>query len=286
MAQTDAVFTGKVTYLTTLFVTDRETKEKFPTRVEATVQVTKSIKGHVHGDITVTTGTGGGDCGYDFVEGESYLFYAYKGKDGRLSTNICTRTQPLQDAGDEILELAGRLPRIKTPAHDPVIQLKGKINDAGYNGYVFVLSNRLHGRIFYMGQSNPYFIQVKTSGKWSAYPANYFESPREELSDTDAMKALQYQRLYRANSISNDHPEFINRLSSGIFFTAIPTSTKTWRMGIQYVTEQEFDAGKKIPRSKHIVWSEPINEQTVTRELTFDQAFRGGNFIPDPAGKP
>lgn len=44
-------------------------------------------------DTVVYTGSGGGDCGYPFVVGTSYLVYAGV-HDGRLSTGICNGTQP------------------------------------------------------------------------------------------------------------------------------------------------------------------------------------------------
>lgn len=60
--------------------------------------------------VTVETGLGGGDCGYGFQEGESYLIYAYRtngedGKPGPLRTNICTRTRPLSKAKGDIKAL-------------------------------------------------------------------------------------------------------------------------------------------------------------------------------------
>ncbi len=45
-------------------------------------------------EAVVYTGSGGGDCGYPFVVGTSYLVYAGVGSDGRLSTGICHGTQP------------------------------------------------------------------------------------------------------------------------------------------------------------------------------------------------
>jgi hypothetical protein len=44
-------------------------------------------------DITVYTGRGGGDCGYPFKIGISYLVYASL-HNGKLVTNICTPTSP------------------------------------------------------------------------------------------------------------------------------------------------------------------------------------------------
>ena len=40
------------------------------------LQVEQAWRGGVSGTIEVGTGTGGGDCGYDFTRGERYLVYA------------------------------------------------------------------------------------------------------------------------------------------------------------------------------------------------------------------
>jgi hypothetical protein len=44
-------------------------------------------------EIVVYTGAGGGDCGYPFAVGTSYLVYAFTSK-GELTTGICTPTSP------------------------------------------------------------------------------------------------------------------------------------------------------------------------------------------------
>src|SRR6266550_3127015 len=44
-------------------------------------------------EIVVYTGNGGGDCGYPFAVGSSYLVYAFASKD-ELTTGICTPTSP------------------------------------------------------------------------------------------------------------------------------------------------------------------------------------------------
>lgn len=50
----------------------------------------------------VWTGMGGGDCGYEFKIGQSYLIYAGRTPDGRLHTSICGPTQAASRAGDAI----------------------------------------------------------------------------------------------------------------------------------------------------------------------------------------
>jgi hypothetical protein len=60
-------------------------------------------------DVEVATGTGGGDCGYEFKLGERHLVYAHRwGEGNRLITSICTRTQPYVKA-DEDLEFLRNL---------------------------------------------------------------------------------------------------------------------------------------------------------------------------------
>jgi hypothetical protein len=56
-------------------------------------------KGKLSQEVTIFTGQGGGDCGYRFEVGESYLVYA-SGSNERLSTNICQRTAPRSESGD------------------------------------------------------------------------------------------------------------------------------------------------------------------------------------------
>jgi hypothetical protein len=61
-------------------------------------------------EFEVSSGRGGGDCGYGFRKGETYLVYAYGGGDGKPpSTGICTRTRPVADAAED-LEFLRSLP--------------------------------------------------------------------------------------------------------------------------------------------------------------------------------
>jgi hypothetical protein len=52
--------------------------------------------------ITVLTGSGGGDCGYRFERGRAYLVYAYTTPDGVLRASICSRTAPAEDAEEDL----------------------------------------------------------------------------------------------------------------------------------------------------------------------------------------
>lgn len=58
-------------------------------------------------EIEILTGSGGGDCGYEFKIGQRYLVYANRSKT-HLTTSICSRTKPV-DQADEDLAFLGTL---------------------------------------------------------------------------------------------------------------------------------------------------------------------------------
>ncbi|MBU1557704.1 hypothetical protein KKC45_01975 [Patescibacteria group bacterium] len=67
--------------------------------------VTEYWKGEVSKITTVATGFGGGDCGYYFAEGETYLVYANDGNSWYgedLATSICSRTERLRDVSKDL----------------------------------------------------------------------------------------------------------------------------------------------------------------------------------------
>ena len=91
-----AVFSGKVL----------EVKEDPETlSVVVRLRVERFWKGSPPGEVHVVTGRGGGDCGYHFEVGESYLVYAHKTGEGGLGTNICQRTARLSDASKDLQAL-------------------------------------------------------------------------------------------------------------------------------------------------------------------------------------
>jgi hypothetical protein len=63
--------------------------------------VEQSYLGVEGSEIEVSTGTGGGDCGYEFKTGQRYLVYAYRYTE-RLTTSICTRTRLFIEANEDL----------------------------------------------------------------------------------------------------------------------------------------------------------------------------------------
>jgi hypothetical protein len=77
----------------------------------ARVRVTEAFHGVASGTIDVFTGGGGGDCGYGFQSGQSYLIYAERQPDGKLYTGICSRTRPVNEASLDLAYLRERARR-------------------------------------------------------------------------------------------------------------------------------------------------------------------------------
>jgi len=67
--------------------------------VEVKFEIVKSWKNEFKDAVSITTGLGGGDCGYEFEVGKKYLVYA-DGEKNKLRTNICTRTSASESNKD------------------------------------------------------------------------------------------------------------------------------------------------------------------------------------------
>ncbi len=73
--------------------------------------------------ISIVTGTGGGDCGIGFAQGQEYLVYAWRESDGTLSTGICSRTAPVSNASEDLAYL-------RNPAASPAPKIYGVITES------------------------------------------------------------------------------------------------------------------------------------------------------------
>ena len=99
-----AVFSGKV-----VGIKRHKQAEDIFARVEVVLRVERVWKGVEGATVSVFTSPHSAACGYDFKGGRTYLVYAHKNAEGRLSTGICGRTRRLKDAGEDLKELgAGR----------------------------------------------------------------------------------------------------------------------------------------------------------------------------------
>lgn len=89
--------------------------------------VSETLRGERAPEAEVVTGMGGGDCGYPFRKGATYVVYAHRSPtDGRLHTGICNRTRPLERAGND-LEYARGL-----ATAPPGASIFGEVNKKNY----------------------------------------------------------------------------------------------------------------------------------------------------------
>lgn len=98
LKESRAVFSGKVLEV----MEDPQTLH-----VAVRLRVERVWKGSPRAEVRILTGRGGGDCGYQFEVGQSYLVYAYKWREAELGTNICQRTAKLSEASGD-LRVLGR----------------------------------------------------------------------------------------------------------------------------------------------------------------------------------
>ena len=93
----DAVFSGKVIKIER----PAASKRTPPASIKVYFKVIKSWKGVTTDNVIVSTSQASSLCGFPFEVKEQYLIYAY-GPEKQLSTSICTRTNFLEDATDDI----------------------------------------------------------------------------------------------------------------------------------------------------------------------------------------
>jgi hypothetical protein len=99
--------------------------------------VIRTYRGSERQQMKVTTGWGGGDCGFDFETGKEYLVYAAPGDNGDLETGICSSTKSLQDAGPEL-----RVLRDEPPSPEDLLT-----TDAYYKRKTSKMGGLLCGRV-------------------------------------------------------------------------------------------------------------------------------------------
>lgn len=119
--QTAAVFVGRVTRLRTI---EDETANGLNTRKVATFRIIENFLGipRREREVQVRTGSGGGDCGFDFERDRTYLVYASRSAlTNQLETGICSRTAPMEDAEADLAYLRGR------EDAEPLVSLYGMV---------------------------------------------------------------------------------------------------------------------------------------------------------------
>lgn len=104
LASADAVFAGKVTEVVKP-KPDAQGIISSADPVQVTFDVSTSWKGVTTKQVTIKTALDSASCGFAFVAGKEYLVYSYKGESDVLNTSICTRTQALTAASEDLASL-------------------------------------------------------------------------------------------------------------------------------------------------------------------------------------
>lgn len=135
-AEADAVFAGEVTGI------DRRGGAAHVARLA----VTEVFAGEVHEEVEVHTPSDSAACGYAFQVGREELVYAVLDDDGRLQTNLCDRTTPVADAGDDLAALGEGSDPAALPPDDArpgwLIPVTGALVLAGVAAIVIAVSRR------------------------------------------------------------------------------------------------------------------------------------------------
>ena len=132
------VFLGEVTAKEAIPPGRDATADRLFARVAVHFSVRELFDGWVASekDTVVLTGSGGGDCGYPFKVGQTYLVYATPNQ-GLLVTSICSPTRPAVIAGAFIQQL-----RLRSKAAEPA-SLFGMIGMAPRgNGYEDLIESK------------------------------------------------------------------------------------------------------------------------------------------------
>lgn len=70
-------------------------------RLRVQMDVVQSWRGADAEHVEVLTAAQSAECGYPFEVGRSYLVYAQRSQTGALSTGLCSRTRPVQEADED-----------------------------------------------------------------------------------------------------------------------------------------------------------------------------------------
>jgi LPXTG-motif cell wall-anchored protein len=78
--------------------------------VRVTFVVSDVWKGSVPSTAVITTMRDSASCGYSFEQGQEYLVYATTNDAGEMEVSLCSRTQPLANANEDLAALGEAQP--------------------------------------------------------------------------------------------------------------------------------------------------------------------------------
>ena len=106
----ETVFTGVVTEVTDsdvlILESGKRSGSRFP-KWQVTFKISEQFTGPNADKKEITIATGPSTCDYPFKRGVEYVVYGYRNPDGRITTNICSPTKPVEFATEELKYLRG-----------------------------------------------------------------------------------------------------------------------------------------------------------------------------------
>jgi hypothetical protein len=102
------VFSGKVQNMK---VRQQGPAQSSDDPVTVVFETTKFWKGQPSQTLVLETAASGASCGFEFQQGQEYIVYAFGADGGALQASLCSRTQLLGQAGEDLAALgAGQTP--------------------------------------------------------------------------------------------------------------------------------------------------------------------------------
>lgn len=136
LEQSAAVFSGEVVSLEK----DIKVIQSSGDPVQVTFKVKSVWKGVAADKITLSTAQSSASCGFEFVEGNSYLVYANGkgGEDGKLQASLCSRTMALSGATEDLVELGQGITPTLAPASQTPELAENAVNGSDPSAAVYV----------------------------------------------------------------------------------------------------------------------------------------------------
>jgi hypothetical protein len=154
--------------------------------------VERSYRGWEATTAEVVTGSGGGDCGYQFREGLRYLVYAFPHHpSGKLYTGICQRTRPLTAASEDLEYLEKK----DDPSYKAGIE--GIIEELDSKDRIQVLGVLRGIPVLVEGPSGSWRVVSQDDGRfklWGLPPGRYRVAPVLPGSFLPAEQAVNLKR--------------------------------------------------------------------------------------------
>src|SRR5882762_1322876 len=97
--RSDAAFVGRV--IETVSTKHPAGKNSWTEGYSMRFAVETTLQGSLGSEVIIETGNGGGDCGTPLPPGSKFLIFAFKEKDGKLWTGMCSGNQKLSGSPDD-----------------------------------------------------------------------------------------------------------------------------------------------------------------------------------------